>query len=84
MLANVRGGDKELCKGDGVVRKEEDLEVVLGLRVGVDDARGVDDEADRQLGDVVYDLELVKIHQDAFTEAYRQERPCRRRRRPWG
>jgi hypothetical protein len=46
VLADVRGRDEDLSEGDGVVREEEDLEVVLGIRVGVDDARRVDDETD--------------------------------------
>jgi hypothetical protein len=54
VLGDVRGRDEKLRQRHGVVGEEEDLEVLLCLRVGVDDPRGVDDETDGQLGDVVY------------------------------
>lgn len=53
MLADIRGGDEELREADAVVRDEDEVEVVFGVRVLVDDARDVDDEADDELGDVV-------------------------------
>lgn len=53
MLADVRRRNEDLGERHGVVRQEEEAEKVLGVGVGVDDARDVDDEADGQLGDVV-------------------------------
>ena len=53
VLADIRGRDEDLCEGDGVVGEEEELEVVLGVGVCVDDPSDVDDEANRQLGNVV-------------------------------
>ena len=46
VLADVRGRDQHLSQGDRVVGEEEDAEVVFGVRVGVDHAGGVDDQAD--------------------------------------
>ena len=53
MLADVRSGDEDLGERDGVVRQEEEAEQVLRVRVGIDDACDVDDEADSELRDVV-------------------------------
>ena len=53
MLTDIRGRDENLGERDGVVGKEEQAQEVLGVGILVDDARNVDDEADRELGDVV-------------------------------
>lgn len=54
MLADVRCRDENLSERDGVVGQEEQAEKFLGVRVLVNDARDVDDEANGELGDVVY------------------------------
>lgn len=46
MLRNIRGRDEHLGQRNGVVRQEVELEVVLGVWVGVDNASDIDDEAD--------------------------------------
>lgn len=53
VLADVRCGDEDLRERDRVVWEEEDLQVVLRLRVCVDDPRRVNDQPDRQLCNVV-------------------------------
>ena len=53
VLADVRRGDEDLGERDGVVGKEEQAQQVLGVRIVVNHASDVDDEADRELGNVV-------------------------------
>ena len=47
MLADVGGRDENLRERHGVVGQEVKLQVFLRVGIGVDDARDVDDEADR-------------------------------------
>ena len=49
MLRNIRGRDKELREGDRIVRQEQHSQNIRDVRIGVDDACNVDDEADRKL-----------------------------------
>lgn len=46
MLTDIGRGDQHLGEGDGVVREEVELQVVLGVGIVVDDACNVDDETD--------------------------------------
>ena len=50
LLADVAGGNDVLCQGDAVVGQEEDLQLVTGLRIGVDHLGDVVDELDDQFG----------------------------------
>ena len=47
MLADVGGRDEHLRERHRIVRQEVELQVFLRVGVGIDDARDVDDEADR-------------------------------------
>ena len=47
VLTDVRGRDEDLSERHGVVGQEVKLQVFLRVGIGVDDARDVDDEADR-------------------------------------
>jgi len=49
VLTEIGCGNKNLGKGDGVVRKEVKLKIFLSIRIGVDDASDVDNETDRLL-----------------------------------
>lgn len=46
MLTDVRSRDKNLSQGDRIIRKEVERQVVLSIRIGVDDSCDVDDETD--------------------------------------
>lgn len=46
VLRDIRSRDQHLGERDGVVGQEVDLEVVLGVGVGVDDTGDIDDQAD--------------------------------------
>lgn len=54
MFGDVGGGDEEFGQGDGVVGDEEDGVDVLAVGIVVDDLGDVVDEADDELGHVVY------------------------------
>lgn len=47
MLAEIRCRDEDFRERHRIIRKEEHLEVVLGVGVLIDHARDVDDELDR-------------------------------------
>ena len=53
MLANIRRRNENLGERNRVVGQEEQAQQVLGVRVLVNNARNVDNEADGELGDVV-------------------------------
>ena len=51
MLADIRRGDEHLGERDGVVRQEEEREIGFRVRILVDHAGDVDDQADGLVGD---------------------------------
>ena len=53
MLTDIRSRNQDFGERDRVVGQEVELEVVLGVRVGVDDLGDIDDETDGQFGDIV-------------------------------
>ena len=54
VLRNVGSRNENLSERYGVVRKEVEGEKILGVRIAVDDAGDIDDEANGQLGNVIY------------------------------
>jgi len=53
MLADIRSRDQNFRQRNGVIREEVELEVCLGVRIGIEDTGNVDNEANGQLGNVI-------------------------------
>ena len=47
MLADIRGRYQDLSERNGIIRKEVELQKVLGIRVGIDDTCNVHNETNR-------------------------------------
>ena len=76
-MADIGSGDEDLGERDAVVGQEVELEVVLRVRVRVDHARDVDDEAD-DLGEMSASSPTIRVRP---THQLRNPVPRRRLRR---